>query len=159
MNTLLLSAAAHCFMTLLLPWHPDVATHTELLQIWYVVHTITLLFTHLEDPGGDGPDLVDEAAANLAPGAGLRVIAQALLVPSGAALNGNWNCIINSSKWRPVFGIHLITYIKMIIFLAFFLRVIPPHAPGTVVLHQPVALLNVHPVLFNQFHSGKEISR
>ena len=152
-------------MALLLPWDPDVATHTELLQIWHVQvhHTITLLFTHLEDPGGDGPDLVDEAAANLAPGAGLRVIAQALLVPRGAALNGikTWNLefIINSSKWRPVFGIHLITYIKMFIFLAFFLHVIPPHAPGTVVLHQPVALLNVHPVLFNQFHSGKKISR
>ena len=44
---------------------------------------------HLEDPGGDGPDLVDEAAAHLAPGAGLRVIAEALLVPRGAALNGS----------------------------------------------------------------------
>ena len=42
---------------------------------------------HLEDPGGDGPDLVDEAAAHLAPGAGLRVIAQALLVTRGAALS------------------------------------------------------------------------
>ena len=45
----------------------------------------------------------------------------------------------------------------MFIFLAFFLHVMPPHAPGTVILHQPVALLNVHPVLLNQFHSERRL--